>query len=464
MALSALLDQLVAFARRYVVLTMSQAVAWALWVVHTHALDAAEQTPYLSITAPEKRSGKTRLLEVSELVVARPWLTGRVSAAALVRKVDKVCPTLLLDESDAAFNSDKEYAEALRGILNSGHRANGKASLCVGQGAGLDFRDFSTFCPKAIAGIGKLPDTVADRAIPIRLRRKAKGEQVERFRDRRARTEAEPLRDWIEAWAQRSIETLRLAEPHLPEELSDRQQDGVEPLLGIADLAGGDWPERSRRALVELFGADLSEDDSLGVRLLRDCRAVFDANGVDRLSSSDLCAALIALEEGPWSEFQKGKPLTLRGLAGLLRSFEIVSRSIRLDDGATPKGYHRASFEDAWSRYDPSPMDLPNATAPQTNTGAGFRDSPIRHTAEVVADEKGEIVHIDGPCGGVADERTIPEPDSPKTHVAATRNQCGSCLAWRPSSLVQLDRLSRIYLCEECGANQRSLPACKDRD
>jgi hypothetical protein len=424
-ALSVVLGELVALVRRYVVLTEPQAVAWALWVAHTHALEAAEQTPYLSITAPERRSGKTRLLEVSELVVARPWLTGRVSAAALVRKVDRVRPTLLLDESDAAFNSEKEYAEALRGILNTGHRANGKASLCVGQGAALDFRDFSTFCPKAIAGIGKLPDTVADRAIPIRLQRKSKDERVERFHERKAQTEAAPLRAHLESWAiAKNVETLRLAEPRLPEELSDRQQDGAEPLLAIADLAGGDWPKRSRQSLVELFGGDALEDESLGVRLLRDCRTTFEAHDVDRLSSSCLCMELVSLEEAPWSEFQKGKPLTVRGLARLLHPFGITSGSVRLDDGTTPKGYYRASFEDAWTRYLP-PAAPRNATTPQCNAGAGFFDFSIRHTPESVADEKRQFVNTDESCGGVADKRPLPRPCG--YHTGPTAEPCSRC-------------------------------------
>lgn len=117
-----MLDGLVAFIRRFVALSHVQAVMVALWVVHTHAIDAADCTPYLHIRSAEKRSGKTRLLEVLAPLVARPWFTGRVSAAVLVRKTANEQPSLLLDESDATFKGDKEYAEALRGILNAGFR------------------------------------------------------------------------------------------------------------------------------------------------------------------------------------------------------------------------------------------------------------------------------------------------------------------------------------------------------
>jgi hypothetical protein len=108
-----LLDEVAGFVRRFVVMTTAQADATALWVAHTHTFGAAEQTPYLSISSAEKRSGKTRKLEVLELLVARPWLTGRVTAAVLARKVDAETPTLLLDESDVAFKGEKEYAESL---------------------------------------------------------------------------------------------------------------------------------------------------------------------------------------------------------------------------------------------------------------------------------------------------------------------------------------------------------------
>jgi hypothetical protein len=178
-----ILDEVSAFIRRYVHLSDQQARIVAVWVCHTHGISAATATPYLCINSATKQAGKTRLLEVFELLVNKPWLTGRVTAACLIRKVDQIRPTLLLDESDAAFNGEKEYAEALRGILNTGFQSGGVASCCIGQGASITFKDFKTFSAKAIAGIGSsLPDTVFDRSIPIRLQRKKPGEVVARFR------------------------------------------------------------------------------------------------------------------------------------------------------------------------------------------------------------------------------------------------------------------------------------------
>jgi Protein of unknown function (DUF3631) len=295
-----MLDGLVAFIRRFVALSHVQAVMVALWVVHTHAIDAADCTPYLHIRSAEKRSGKTRLLEVLAPLVARPWFTGRVSAAVLVRKTANEQPSLLLDESDAAFKGDKEYAEALRGILNAGFRRGGVTSLYVGQGANQGYRDFPVFSPKAIAGIGKLPDTIADRAVPIELRRRRRGEYVERFRQRKVEPEAVPLHGAAATWAEANLGALAEAEPELPDELDDRAQDIVEPLLAIVDAAGGAWPARARDAAVELLAGEQREDaESLGVRLLRDVRSVFDAKKAEQFRTTAILTELIRADDAP---------------------------------------------------------------------------------------------------------------------------------------------------------------------
>jgi hypothetical protein len=380
----ALLDDVAAFVRRFVNLTHAACIAVALWVVMTHAFDAFDTSIYLAITSPEKRSGKTRLLEILELLVRNPWLTGRVTAACLVRKIEAQQPTLLLDESDAAFASDKEYSEALRGVLNTGHRRGGSASCCVGKGANVTFRDFPTFCPKAIAGIGKLPDTVADRCLPIRLRRQAPRERVERFRRRDVEPEAIHLRDRITVWTAARLEHLRNSRPSLPESLTDRQQDGAEPLLAIADLLGGKHSQETREALSELFGSTGAQDDSIGVRLLFDIRAAF--YGKDRLPSADLVACLIGMEESPWADFEHGKPLIPNALARLLRRYDIAPRTVRIGS-KTPKGYHAEQFEDAWARYLPSEAQHP----PQCSNDAGLTHfSEAQQECRVAAEKQGK--------------------------------------------------------------------------
>jgi len=346
------LDAIQTFIRKFVVLNKHQAAIVTLWIAHTHAIAAAECTPYLQVTSATKRAGKTRLLEVLEPLVARPWLTGRTSAAVLVRKTDKEAPTLLLDESDAAFGGEKDYAEALRGILNSGYRRSGKASLCIGQGANLTYKDFSTFGAKCIAGIGTLPDTVADRAIPIQLRRRTSDEPCSRWRQRDGHAEAAPLFKTLRAWAagKHVIDALRQARPALPPIDDDRKLDVLEPLLAIADVAGGSWATQARESAVALVGT--VNDTDIVVELLRDVRDIVVTPDPEAavLATKDLIGKLTALEDRPWATWGKQqKPITGRALARLLGPLDIHPGQLEL-----LRGYRWDAFNDAIARYLPS--------------------------------------------------------------------------------------------------------------
>lgn len=361
------LDAVMGYIRRFVSLSEHQARVIAVWIIHTYAIEASEATPYLAVTSAEKQCGKTRLLEVLETLVDNPWLTGRASAAVLPRKIHAERPTLLLDESDAAFNGDKEYAEALRGILNAGQRRGGKYTCCEGPPAKIVSVDFNTFCAKAIAGIGKLPDTVADRSIPIRLKRAARGERgmLQRFRRRDIAQEAAKLKADVEAWAKAILPDLADARPELPDQLSDRQMDSAEPLLAIADAAGGEWSTALRQAIVTLCADGQVADDSIGVQLLGDIRKDFDGKEIDRIASAALVKALCEIEGAPWAEFGKGeKPITATKLASVLKRYDIRPHPVRHGEEVY-RGYERADFEDAWSRYLPP---LPPLTDLQTVT------------------------------------------------------------------------------------------------
>lgn len=412
---AALLDDIAAWLREYVVMTPAQADVCAFWVLHSHALDAADYTPYLHITAPEKRCGKSRLLEALELLAARAWRCDRTTAAALLRSVERDTPTLLLDEWDAAKGSGDDYAEAMRGLLNSGFRRGGSYRLCAkGADGEMDLHDYPTFCAKAIAGIGRLPDTVADRSLTIVLRRKAPHERVQPFRRRDAEPQAAYLRERCEAWAMQAIERLRDARPGFPAALNDRQRDICEPLLAIADLAGGDWPGRARRALVELCTGEAAQDESIGSKLLADVRAIFAERQADRIASKDLAEALGAMEDRPWAEWGRGaKPITPPQVARQLGRFGIAPRSIRLGDGATPKGYLRDDFCEALARYlapDPSPDDPPPPDMPVPNRHTAtnrINTGPNGDFESATADPCGGSENAvspskDGPCGGVA--------------------------------------------------------------
>jgi hypothetical protein len=144
---------------------------------------------------------------------------------------------------------------------------------------------------------------------------------------------------------------LRLAEarPILPDELDDRAADAWEPLLAIADLAGGDWPTRARQAAISLSTGDAREDDSLSIRLLTDVRSAMKDE--DRITSDALVRALIDLDDAPWGDLY-GRQLNMRRLAHMLKPFGVRPHPVRFGT-AVAKGYQVSDFEDAWARYCP---------------------------------------------------------------------------------------------------------------
>jgi Protein of unknown function (DUF3631) len=341
------LDDTARFIRRFVVLSETQADAVALWVAHTHALEAAETTPYLEITSAEKRSGKSRLgLEVLQLLVREPLPSMNISDAALFRAVAKLTPTLLLDEADAVFKARER--EDLRGLLNAGYR-RGAVAYRMGGASKTTLEAFPVFCPKAFIGIGDfLPDTLVDRAIPIRLKRRTHEEQIERFSHRDVAPEGELLRDRIADWLEPQLDYLATLRPELPDELDDRARDSWEPLLAIADLAGGHWPQRARQAAIELSADEERENDSLTAQLLRDICTVFENGAGDRLRTADLIAHLAEIEESPWGDWY-GKTISAQGLSKLLRPHRIKTMPVKVE-GETVRGYKREQFAEAFHR------------------------------------------------------------------------------------------------------------------
>jgi putative DNA primase/helicase len=343
-----LLEQLVVTLKRFLVLPALAAETLALWVVHTYVLEAAEATPRLALLSPQKRCGKTKVLDLLFQLVQRPLATSNVTAAALFRTIDACRPTALIDEVDTF---GKDNAE-LRGVLNSGHtRASAWVIRNGGDHSGP--RRFSTWCPVAYAAIGRLPDTWMDRSIVVRMRRKKASEEVERFtRKAKAAPVFDQLARKAARWAQDSIDRLKGAEPELLATLDDRAQDSWEPLLAIADLAGTRWSLLARDAARILSGAQAQDEvDNFGVIVLRDLRSLFEQVRKLELSSAKIVAALVALEDRPWAEYGRArKPLSKHQLASLLRPFEIHS----LDVGpvtARLKGYRQKDCQDAFERY-----------------------------------------------------------------------------------------------------------------
>lgn len=346
-----LLAEVEAFVAKYVALPSEAArVAVTLWVAHAHGVHCFESSPRLALLSPEPGSGKTRTLEILELLVPRPMLVLSATPAAVFRSMESNPPTLLFDEVDTIFSRRAragDGAEELRALLNAGHRVGATIPRC--HGPNHDVREFPVYGAVALAGLGDLPDTLMSRSVVIRMRRRAPDEAVAAYRRREAAPAGEVLAEALAAWVAGAEEELRDAWPEMPDGVTDRPADVWESLLAIADAAGGTWPDRARAACVELTRVSTPLEVSLGVRLLHDLRKVFGAE--KRLGTETILDRLHGLDESPWGDLG-GKPLDARGLARRLGSFGINSTKVKVG-GASIRGYRADDLADAWNRYGP---------------------------------------------------------------------------------------------------------------
>ncbi len=345
------LDAVYAFLGRFVSYPSDHArIAHTLWVAHTHLMDAFESTPRLAFLSPEPASGKSRAMEVTEPLVPNPVEAVNVTPAYLFRKVGSEAgrPTVLYDEIDTVFGPKAKDNEEVRGLLNAGHRIGAVAGRCVVRGKTVDTEEISAYCAVALAGLGDLPDTILTRSVIVRMRRRAPSEQVEPYRRRVHAPEGHHLRDGLAAWAATVRDQITNAWPELPAGIEDRDADVWEPLITVADAAGGAWPQRARVAAVALVADSKESTPSLGIRLLDDIRTLYGLAEV--MSTDDILAGLHGLDEAPWGELMGGKPLNSRGLASRLGRYGVKSKNVRIGERVL-KGYARADLMDAWSRY-----------------------------------------------------------------------------------------------------------------
>ncbi len=297
-----LLTEIAACIRRFIVCEPETATAAALWAAMSHFIDVVQVAPLAVITAPEKRCGKSQLLFLLGRLVNRPLTASNISPAALFRAIDAWQPTLLVDEADAFMKENEE----LRGLINCGHTRDSAYIVRV-VGENFTPTKFNVWGAKAISGIGHLADTLMDRAVILELRRKLPHESVDRLRY----AEPELFNTLAAKLARFAVDyryQVRAARPHLPEQLNDRAQDNWEPLLAIADVAGGNWPQLARASALKLSGAE-SDTLSVGVELLTDIQEIFDTKKIERIFSADLIAALCEDDEKPWATYNRGKAI-----------------------------------------------------------------------------------------------------------------------------------------------------------
>jgi hypothetical protein len=332
----------------------------SVYVLYTHNPKVSHFTPYLDIWSAERNSGKTQIIRVLKPLVRNPKTADNISPAALARIVELRRPTMLIDEIDTMLGpkANKETKDMMRGILNSGFEQSGTYIRCAGKDQ--EPKDFSTFCPKVIAGIGRYLDpTTTSRAIQMYMLR-APRSKCKRFRpDGRGETNKHlhervlELKKRVEGWSLRHAKAIAEIEPVFPESFDARQCDISEPLMIIASVLGGEWPKRTADAITAAFDSVGAEDPSNGVLLLRHIRKVFLDKDTKRLHTEDLLAALKVIPEAPWRDWNNGKNrplgLTDRGLAKLLKKYEITSTLVRAPEPG--RGYKYEDFEKSFNAF-----------------------------------------------------------------------------------------------------------------
>ena len=359
-----LLDDVAAWIKRYLAVPAGHYITvMTLWAAHTWIVEAFYVTPRLIIDSAEPESGKTRVLELLNLICRAPIFTMNTTIAALYRRLTGTPRTILLDETDAIFaKGAAQNHEDLRALLDSGYKRGATVDRCVGEGSSMEVKEFPAFAPAALAGIaGNMPDTITTRAVTLSMRRRSPDEEIDEFIEEDVLAQAEPLRARLEAWAAQTLDNVRGARPVMPDGVRDRKAEVWRALLAAADAAGSHWPDKARKACQHFVLDTQAEDASIGVRLLTDLLDVFRDETQEiapGMWTDSILERLNALDEAPWGNWysRTGKSLDARGLAKLLKKYRgasgerLSSKPVRIGE-AVAKGYRREDLWDPWVRY-----------------------------------------------------------------------------------------------------------------
>jgi len=330
----------------YLILPNGIAFVASLWTIATHMFETFDSFPYLTITSPAKRCGKTRCGEILELICARPIMSVNLSEAALFRSIAKEQPTLIIDEAEALRNRESERAQYMLSILQSGYREGAFVLRCSGRS--FEVEKFPVYCPKAILAIGNLPDTLMDRSIVVSMRRRLPTEVVARFRRRSAAQQAVGIVNITTSWVEKHKREIAKAYHNQKLDfLKDREADIWEPLFAIASVAVPERLDELKQIATRLSSekAGLDVDDTEGLRLLADIRTIFGSTKRRYLATTQLVFKLKSDMESHW-----GEDLTPVKLARLLRPFGISSRQLWVG-GSNVRGYVYEELKSAFDRY-----------------------------------------------------------------------------------------------------------------
>lgn len=384
--LSVLLDEIVVMLKKYVSFNSEhEPKTIALWVIHTYCIEAAYITAILFITSPEMRSGKSTLLAILQKILSKCVAASSITPSVLYRLIPKHQPSIICDEADTYMT---EKNEDLRGILNAGHSRDTCGVLRTNPDT-FEVELFNAFGAKCLAAINSLPGTVEDRSIIIKMRRKASGQKTEKLRliNEKLRKEFYDVQSKCIKFANDNITIIKTCDPELPDILHDRAADNWYSLFQIATLAGEEWLEDTKKAALYISGIE-QENKSLGIELLQDILNLFDGvfKNDNSITTAELIGALCSDDEAPWATYNSKRQdpkITPRQLAKLLVPYGIKSiNNVGIDNN---KGYSKAAFVDAFTRYIPPETPCFAATSATSATpnedAASMKDEAKKSSA-----------------------------------------------------------------------------------
>jgi hypothetical protein len=340
--------------RRYVVATDAIVTVSILWAAFTYLVEIASYAPKLVYFFPDPNAGKSTALHVLRWIAQRAYLAVEATGPALYRVIDRLRPTLFLDEADSLFTRSTVLAH----IINAS--SDNAGAKIVRAGKGKEYVEYDVFGTQAIAMKGlNMPGTTLSRCILCMIWPKTESEFVEEF-SKQDDEEFVILRRKLARWSVDNAAALQAARPESRH--NNRVRDNYRLLWAIADLAGGEWPKRARAATLELETE--RDEPSEGLRLLAAIRDIFGTR--EAMTSADICAALVADPSGEWANFRDKGPISQTQLAVLLKAYRIRTEKVS-PAGIRLNGYFRAQFKNAFARLLQKPAREPDS---RTESGA----------------------------------------------------------------------------------------------
>jgi putative DNA primase/helicase len=412
--LADLLEEIREVFNRHAILPPYADVVLALWCVFTWFIKAAQIAPLLLIRAAESNCGKTSVKDILELFVKRALANEGITLAALFRVVEQVQPTLLMDDADSWLLRDPK--DERHSLINSGHKRGGKVIRCKPDT--FELQTFSTFCAKAIIFIGKSKDTLHNRSIEILLRRKTFDECITPLRNVE-KVPYELIRQKLARIEIDKTDAFVNANPVIPAGLENRAADNWQPLLAVAEIAGGRWPDLAQQAALEISNATVPLQ-SISNELLCSIKKIFEKNEADKITTTELIGELCKDSEAPWITFNHGKEISARKISRLLSDYEIRSKNIRINNYEVAKGFELSQFQDAFSRYVSEhsanyPLHRYKSLKPSNSNGFDVADTEIPKVTENQNATTKPAPPLE--CSVVADKK----PNAPDTHTKPTK-------------------------------------------